>query len=50
MTSIFASLNIGALQANPAPNPTQRRKTLPTRMAVEEVAKEKTDGGGRRRD
>jgi hypothetical protein len=34
--------------ADPAPNSTQRRKMLPTRMAVEEVAKEKTDGGGRR--
>jgi hypothetical protein len=34
--------------ADPTPNPTQRRKTLPTRTYVEEAAKEKTNGGGRR--
>ena len=33
--------------ADPAPNPTQRRKTMLTWTAVEEVAKEKTNGGGR---
>ena len=33
--------------ADPAPNLTQRRKTLLTRMTVEEAAKEKTNGGGR---
>ena len=34
--------------ADPTPNATQRRKMLPTGMAVEEAAKEKTDGGRRR--
>jgi hypothetical protein len=34
--------------ANPAPNLTQRRKMLPTWIAMEEAAKEKTNGGGRR--
>jgi hypothetical protein len=34
--------------ADPTPNPTQRRKTLPTGTYVEEAAKEKTNGGGRR--
>ena len=34
--------------ADPAPNPTQRRKTLLTGITVDEPAKGKTDRGGRR--
>ena len=37
----------GQVTTDPAPNPTQRRKMLPTGTAMEEAAKEKTDGGGR---
>jgi hypothetical protein len=34
--------------ANRTPNPTERRKMLPTGTTVEEATKEKTDGGGGR--
>jgi hypothetical protein len=34
--------------ANPTPNPTQMRKMLPIGTAMEEAAKGKTYGGGRR--
>jgi hypothetical protein len=36
-----------ANSTDPALNSTQRKKTLPTKTIVEEVAKDKIDGGGR---